>query len=520
MFCPKNRSWGSCSGPSALLSSATYADLALVRDRVARRCWRGATAFLERHLWRIVTAPKRQLGLTVTAAIVVANMIGTGVFTSTGFQAASLHDGLTILACWVLGGVIALCGAATYAELGSMMPKAGGEYVYLREAYHPVVGFMSGWVSLTAGFSAPIAVGALAFSRYLGTLWPAVNGAPWASVHVSLNLFDPPLVDFWIRFGPTHAVAMTLIVAIAALHMFDAKVGGWVQAVFTAAKVVLIVLFIVGGVLIGHGNWNNLAPQHGGLSNLMTISFATSLMYVNFAYSGWNAAAYIAGEVVRPERTIPLALLLGTGIVMVLYVLLNLVFLYAVPIDQLAGPQGVVFEVGDRAARSLFGDGAGRLVTSVIALALVSSVSAMVMAGPRVYSAMARDRALPTALARHNRRGVPAIAVVVQAVLACTFVMVGDVGKLIRFVGFALAIFAGLAVASVFVLRAQGKRSTYRTTGYPITPAIFIAVSLWIVYAQVRDRPLEALAVAFVLILGGAIYWATSRGKQPVAENL
>jgi basic amino acid/polyamine antiporter, APA family len=463
-----------------------------------------------------VTKPLRQLGLTVTAAIVIANMIGTGVFTSTGFQAASLHDPWTILVCWIVGGVVALCGAATYAELGSMMPKAGGEYVYLREAYHPSVGFMSGWVSLTAGFSAPIAVAALAFASYLGKLVPAVAGAPWASKHIDLGF-----VDFGVRIGPGQAVAMVLILAVVALHSFDAKIGGWVQAAFTAAKVLLIALFILGGLFLGDGNWGNLATQGDGLGNVFTSAFATSLMYVSFAYSGWNAAAYIAGEVKEPSRTIPRALLLGTGTVMVLYVLINLVFLYAVPTSVLGGANGggPVFEVGDAAARQLFGNRAGAMVTSVIALALVSAVSAMVMAGPRVYAAMARDHALPHQLATHNRRGVPVFAVITQGVLGCLFVLVGDADKLIRFVGFTLAIFAGLAVGAVFILRARGRTSEYRTTGYPVTPLVFIAMSLWIVYVQCKDRPLEAIAVALVLGLGALVYWITQGRKVSVIEE-
>jgi APA family basic amino acid/polyamine antiporter len=458
-----------------------------------------------------MSKPVRQLGLTVTAAIVVANMIGTGVFTSTGFQAASLHDPMTILLCWIIGGVVALCGAATYAELGSMMPKAGGEYVYLREAYHPAVGFMSGWVSLTAGFSAPIAVAALAFSKYVGTLVPSISGADWFSATIDIHW-----TSFPIHFGPGQAVAILLIVAVAAMHSFDAKVGGWVQAAFTAAKVLLIVLFILGGIFLGDGNWGNFATRGGGTSNVFTTAFATSLMYVSFAYSGWNAAAYIAGEVENPSRTIPRALLLGTGIVMVLYVLLNVVFLYAVPTETLAKP---IFEVGDAAARSLFGNRAGAMITAVIALALVSAVSAMVMAGPRVYAAMARDHALPHQLAHHNARGVPVTAVITQAVLASLFVVVGDPDKLIRFVGFTLAYSANLAVIAVFVLRAKGMTSAYKTFGYPVTPIVFCAMSTWIVFAQVKDRPGEALAVVGVLAVGALIYWFTLGRKPPVDED-
>ncbi|MBA3455919.1 MAG: APC family permease [Deltaproteobacteria bacterium] len=455
-----------------------------------------------------MTQPTRRLGLTVTAAIVIANMIGTGVFTSAGFQAAALHDPMTILACWVVGGVLALCGAAAYAELGSMMPHAGGEYVYLREAYHPVVGFMSGWVSLTAGFSAPIATASILFSIYLATLIPALQTAePWVSGVVTV--------------GPQQVISLALIGLITLLHTFDTKVGSSVQAVFTAAKVLLIVLLILGGLFLGDGNWSNLASQSGGLANIGTTAFATSLMYVSFAYSGWNAAAYIANEVERPERNLPRALLLGTGTVMVLYVLLNLVFLYAVPSSVLAGEGGggPVIEVGDVAAKALFGSSAGKLVSSVIAIALVSSVSAMIMAGPRVYAAMAKDRALPQLLAQHNDRGVPVFAVIAQGVIASIFVLVGDLGSLIRFVGFTLAIFAALTVSAVFVLRARGHRAAYRTFGYPLTPVAFIALSAWIAYSQIRTQPKESLVVACVLAVGAALYTFVAHGKPPHGDQ-
>jgi APA family basic amino acid/polyamine antiporter len=463
-----------------------------------------------------MTPPRRQLGFSITAAIVVANMIGTGVFTSTGFQAHDLHDPATILITWVVGGVLALCGAAAYAELGAMMPRAGGEYVYLREAYHPAVGFMSGWVSLTAGFSAPIAASALAFATYLAKLVPGLaSPAPWLTA--SLDIGGHHIFTF--ALGATQAVAIGLIIVVTALHSFDAKLGGWVQAGFTAAKVLLIVGFIAGGLLAGTGDWHNLHSQHGGLANVGTTSFAIALMYVSFAYSGWNAAAYVAGEVERPEKTLPRALLAGTGIVMTLYVLLNLVFLYAVPSDTLAGPTdsfNPVIEVGDAAARQLFGDRAGQLVTSVIALALISAVSAMVMAGPRVYAAMAADRALPQQLGRYSRRGVPMVAVITQGVLGVLFVLVGDLGQLIRFVGFTLAMFAALTVTALFVLRGRGLRAPYRTIGYPVTPILFIVLSGWIAYAQIKEHVKESLVVAGMLAVGGILYWIFGRnGASP-----
>jgi basic amino acid/polyamine antiporter, APA family len=434
-----------------------------------------------------VTPPKRQLGLGITAAIVVANMIGTGVFTSTGHQAKSLFDPTTILLCWVIGGVIALCGAACYAELGTLMPKAGGEYVYLREAYHPALGFMSGWVSMTAGFSAAIATAAHLFSKYLATLLPGIDGAV-----------------------AQKAIASALIIAIACMHGFDTKLGGRVQEGFTIMKVLLIVVFIVLGLASGNGSWSNFDSVHGGVAeNLPTLPFAIALMYVSFAYSGWNAAAYIAGEVEKPEKNLPRSLLLGTGIVMALYVLLNVIYFYALPPKVLAGPDdgyAPIIEVGAAAAASLFGEKGGHAITSLIALALVSAVSAMVMAGPRVYAAMAADRALPHPLAYHSKRGVPVVAVATQAVVGIAFVMVGDLGKLIRFAGFTLAVFAALTVGALFILRARGLKGPYKTFGYPITPLLFIATSIWIAYAQIKENPTESLYVAGVLVAGFLLY--------------
>ncbi|MFN0246901.1 MAG: APC family permease [Kofleriaceae bacterium] len=469
-----------------------------------------------------MTPPKRRLGLTVTAAITVANMIGVGVFTSTGFQAESLFDPMTILACWVVGGLLALCGAAAYAELGSMMPRAGGEYVYLSEAYHPAVGFMSGIVSLTAGFSAPIAAAAIAFSAYLAKLISGLQGAPWLVIDLGVK----------ITIGAQQVVSIGLVLAVTALHSFDSKVGGSVQAVFTAMKVLLIVAFIIAGFAVGNGDWSNLASQHGGLSNIGTTAFATALMYVSFAYSGWNSAAYIANEVERPERNLPRALLLGTGVVMALYVLINIVFLYAVPSNILAGrvpeaiqgyatawPGGPPIEVGDLAARNLFGASAGGVVSAVIALALISSVSAMIMAGPRVYAAMAVNRALPHQLATFNKRGVPVNAVITQGVLAILFVLIGDLGSLLRFIGFTLAIFAALTVGSLFVLRRRGLRSAYRTWGYPVTPVAFIVMSAWIAYSQVKQRPLESSIGAGVLVLGALLYHVLGKDKPKLLDQ-
>jgi APA family basic amino acid/polyamine antiporter len=439
----------------------------------------------------------KRLGVIAATAIVVANMIGTGVFTSTGYQAASLHDAGTILVVWVVGGVLALCGAASYAELGAMMPRVGGEYVYLREGLHPMVGVMSGWASVLAGFSAPIAASSMAFAKYAAAIDPDLAGAGWQK-----------------------ALAIGLIVAMTGLHSFSTVVGGRVQTVFTAAKTLLIVTFILVGLGAGKGDTAHFAAQNGGLDNIWTAAFGLSLMYVSFAYSGWNAGAYIAGEIDRPEKSVPRALLFGTGLVMLLYVLLNVVFLYALPVDVLGGGGNgpPIEEVGDATARMLFGATGGQMLSTLIALALVSSVSAMVMAGPRVYAAMAEDGALPRALARRSGGGAPAWSVVVQGALAIAITLTGRFDQIVRYVGFTLTIFAALTVIAMIVLRftRPGAPRPYRTFGYPLTPALFILGSVWIAYSQVKLYPKESVYGVGTLVFGAVAYLA-SRLHRPAA---
>jgi APA family basic amino acid/polyamine antiporter len=449
-----------------------------------------------------VTPPKRQLGIAVAAALVIANMIGAGVFTIPGFQAAySFQDPWVMMSTWLVGGIVALCGAAVYAELGSLMPRAGGEYVYLREAYHPVIGFMSGWVSLIVGFSAPIAAAALLFASYVGAVVPALHGT------VAIK-----------------TIACALILGMTALHAFDTRVGGRVQTGFTIAKVVLIAVFVLAGLFIGDGDWGHFST--GGKSPLGHLgaqlsttagaaAYATALMYVSFAYSGWNAAAYIAGEIEQPQRTLPRALLLGTGLVMLLYIGLNLIFIYALP-PVLMGVDPIKSPVGDLAARALFGTHAGDLLSSLIALALMSAVSAMMMAGPRVYATMAADHALPKPLAHYSERGVPSVAVGVQCALAVGFAILSDPDQLIEWVGFSLSFFAALTVGAVFVFRMRGKVAPYRTPGYPVTPVVFLSLSLWAVYYGAKARPLLAIAMAIVLVLGAVIYLLTASSKPRI----
>lgn len=459
----------------------------------------------------------RRLGLLTATAIVVANMIGTGVFTTTGHMVLGLES-TPILAGWFLGGVLALCGAAVYGELGVTMPRVGGEYVYLKEAFHPAVGFLSGWVSLVVGFSAPIAAAAIAFSKYLGVVFPG---------------------------APVKGAAIALIAFTTALHMADVILGSRVQNVLAALKTLLILVFIVAGLLVGSGDWSNLDTALPGASGAMlTAPFWVSLVYVSFSYSGWNAAAYLAGELDDPGRTLPRALFLGTAIVTVLYLGLNLVFLYAAPAAELAGKE----EVGAVAASHLFGERAARWLSTLIFLGLMSSVSAMVMAGPRVYTAMAEDGLFFQFLARRNRRGAPVFSVLLQGLLAMVFVLAVPFDALVRYIGFTLSIFTALTVLGAGVLRARqaaqvsaapptglaGRvaavartflvRSSpgldtrgYRAVGWPVTPLLFLALSLWMVVFLIRERPVATLlGGGSTVILGSIVYllWRTLGSRR------
>ena len=432
-------------------------------------------------------ATVRRIGLTPATAIVVANMIGTGVFISTGYMVHAV-DATTNLIAWLVGGVLALCGAAVYAELGAMMPRVGGEYVYLKQGLHPAVGFLSGWVSLIAGFSAPIGAAALAFGRYTTAAIPSL---PISS----------------------KAAAVGLIVFVTALHAFHVVLGSTVQTVFTMLKVGLILVFIIAGFTVGNGDFANLSTHlDGASSSVFSGAFAVQLFWVSFAYSGWNAAAYIAGEIREPGRNVPRALFFGTALVAGLYLLLDLVFLHAAPA---AGLSAIINnrEVGSSAAIALFGERAGVWLSTLIALALISTVSAMVMAGPRVYTAMAEDGLFFAFLARRHRLGGPLYSVLIQGAIAIILALTLDLQELVLYIGFTLSIFAALAVVAAVVLRIRqpDAKRPYRAFGWPVTPALFLGISLWLVVQGILQNPRECLQWGGLTLLSGVAIWLAWR---------
>jgi APA family basic amino acid/polyamine antiporter len=438
---------------------------------------------------------ERHLRLRSATALVIANMIGAGIFTTTGFQAADLrHPGL-IFALWVVGGLLAVLGALCYGELGAMMPEAGGEYVYLRETYGPAFGFMSAFVSLTAGFSAAIASAVESFVVYLGHFAPFLSEERTIAGGV----------------GVVDVTAVALVWLLVWIHMRPVRAGTGFNDAITALKVAGIVAIVLAAVTIGRGNASNLVtplPTFAELGTSETLAaLGTSLVFVMFCFAGWNAAAYVASEMEDPQRELPRALLLGTGAVLVLYLALNGVYFYGASVDELAGE----VEVGVVAARSLFGGWGVGFVTTVLCASILASASAMTMAGPRVYWALGRDAANSSpfaALARTRTGGAPATALVVQGIATSIFVLSGRVDQIQQYAGFTLSLFASLAVSCVIVLRLRRPEAVrpFRAWGYPWTPLLFLTVSAWMMFWAFRGRPLESSLGLATVAVGGVLF--------------
>ena len=451
---------------------------------------------------------KREIGLFTAIAIVVANMVGTGIFTTSGFVLQEVGSPLALLLGWVVGGAFAMCGALCYGELGARYPRAGGEYVYLREAFGKPVAFLSGWISLIVGFSAPIAAAAIAFSIYLLKALGAT-----ANIHRVFSIFGIPVFSFSLPV----MLAIVVVLLLSILHVHSLRVGSRVQNLLTLFKIVLVVGFIVTGVFSSGGS---TAHFTGGFSIgvLLDGNFAVALIYISFAYSGWNAAAYLGGEIKRPHRTIPMAMLVGTSIVTALYLLLNLVYVYALPPDDMRG----VMDVAAAAGARLFGPGIGRWLNGAISLGLLSVISAMILAGPRVYYAMSRDGIFFSLFGSVDAtRHTPAHAIGLQAAIAIAMIVSASYDKLLIYIGFTLSLFALLTVIGLMRVRLKdpGKGPAYRTWGYPLTPLIFILGNLWIIYFSVRSRPAPVVWGFVTIAAGLGLYVYFHRTRSPTREK-
>lgn len=436
----------------------------------------------------------RQFSSRVALAVVVANMIGTGVFTSLGYQLADIDSGFAILALWAIGGVTALCGALSYAEMGAAVPRSGGEYHFLSFVYHPGAGFISGWVSATVGFAAPVALVAMTFGAYLQAVFPGF---------------------------PQTIAACVLIAALALGHMRSHEASSRVQWVFTLIKLVLILVFCIATfALVPQGQPIRFAPAASDLAVMGSAGFAVALIYVNYAYTGWNAATYITGELEDPQRSLPRVLAVGTGVVMVIYVLLNAAFLYAAPAAEMVGK----IEIGYIAGQYVFGPQGAKIMAVALALLLISSVSAMTLAGPRVLQVIGQDHQIMSVLAKLNGNGIPAIAIALQSIIAIAFVITATFQSILVFTGFVLGLNTLFAVFGVILLRWRQPDlpRPFRVPLYPLPPIIYCSVMLWTLVHILRERPIEGwLGLGIVLV--GAVAYGLSvvlsrRGASPSAH--
>lgn len=439
----------------------------------------------------------RQLGIISATALVVSNMVGTGIFATSGFLAGDLGAPSLVLIIWVVGALFALVGAFCYSELGVNFPSSGGEYVYLTRAYGPTWGFMSGWVSFFAGFSAPIAAAALAFSDYLGYFFPALKQAN--------AQFTIGPAGFSLKLGGAQLTASVLIALFTILNFFGVRRVARVQNVLTATKILVLVAFIGLGFAIGTGSWGHFSMSTARTSTTsLPAQFAISLFWIYVAYSGWNAATYVAEELKRPEKTLPVALAVGAGLVAALYLGLNLVFIYATPLGEMKG----VVAVGSLAASKLFGAGVAGIFSALMALSLVSTVNAMVTIGPRVYYAMAKNKAfLPMAARVDPRWHTPVPAIVLQGLCAVLMTLT-PFPELVIYIGFTLNFFAVMSVSSLFLFRRRAEWQKLRVVSfaYPLLPALFLLVGGWMTVYGFLMKPKVSLAAVLTVAVGAVVY--------------
>jgi len=453
---------------------------------------------------------ERRLGPWDAAAIVISNVIGVGIFITPGFIATLLPNRAAMLGVWLLGGVLALFGALAYAELAARQPEAGGEYVYLREAFGGLAAFLTGWTSFVAGFSGAIAAAGVGVAAYLDKLLPGVgNETPIGTWHLG-----PLAVTLSIRA----IVAIAIIVALALVQMRGVGLGRVLQNSLTTVKVLALLVFAAVGFIVT--GVNAAQPAFPADSPVRATSWLLALVPVMFSYTGWNAAVYVAEEIRDPVRNVPRALMIGTTITVALYLALNALYLRVVPQEQFLGKVAV----GEVAAERLFGAWAAVLFSVVAVVIILSSLSAMTTAGPRVYFAMARDGAFVPAAARvHPHYRTPAIAIIAQAIWSSLLVLSGTFDQLLTYTGFGVILFSALAVLSLFVVRrTPAQTKVFRAWGYPWAPGLFCLVGFAIVLNTIREEPGVASAGLGVMAAGIPIYWwvkQKGKGKELRAKG-
>ena len=435
----------------------------------------------------------QRIGWFTASCLLVSNIIGGGIFTTTGLMARDLGDPLLILLLWAIGGVFAIGGAMVYGELGSRLPHSGGDYVYLRETYGSLVAFLSGWTSFTIGFGAAVAASAISFSAYALRVIPIEDDGGWGAKGLSLGLL-------WV---------VTLI------HCGGLTGGGRLQRLITSTKVLAIGALILGGLSASTAQWDLLSTRPSDV-HPTPGSIAIALVIVTYCYLGWNVAGFIATEIENPQRTLPRVMIGGTAFVATIYVLLNVVYLSALSISALA--QEPIVPVAEKSSAALWGPASGRFVAAILCLSIAGAVSAMTWAGPRVYWAMAHDGIISSWLARRDpHTGVPTRAILCQTLWASLLILSGTFEQLLVYSGMILAFFMALTLSAIFPLRARATQDTtlYRIPFYPVLPALLVIGALTIVCTSFLQRPMQALYGTITVLAGLPLYlyWKRHSGR-------
>ena len=417
----------------------------------------------------------RRLGQLTATALVIASMMGTGVFTTSGLLLADLGSPWPVMAAWLVGGALAACGALSYGALARRLPESGGEYLFLSHTLHPAAGNMAGWISLLVGFSAPLAAAAFGFGEY---------------------------VKGWFPGSTPQELGSLLLIGFALVHGMHVSGGAWMQNITVLLKVLLMLVFMAfAWPRLPAGHWPAAGAESGGLG-----TFAMALVWVSFSYSGWNAAVYIAGEVRNPERTLPRALLLGTGLVTLLYLALNAAFLSAAPVPELAGK----VEVARAAAFALGGKDWADFISALVALALATSVSAMMMAGPRVYARMASDGFMPRRLAAGS--GAPVSAIALQCAIALVLLWTAAFESLLTYIGFTLSLSTAATIVGLMCLKRR-EGENFEVPGWPWAPVLYLLGVLWMAVAAIVRQPTESVWGLATLAVGW-LSWRLNRSRN------
>lgn len=406
-----------------------------------------------------------------SSSFIIASMVGTGVFTSLGYQLLNIDSIFPLLFLWIIGGFLALCGALTYGELATLYPRSGGEYSLLSKIIHPSVGFCAGLISATIGFAAPSVLASIAFSNYISTIFDFIN---------------------------IKLIAVIIIFSFHVIHISSIKVGTSFQNISTLIKILFIIIFIGIGFKVDNPQKLALIPTNKDFNIIFSSFFAVNLIWVSYAYTGWNSVIYIASEVKKPYENISKSMFFSTLSVMFLYVLLNYIFLYTAPISSLIGE----VEVAHISARYIFGESGGKIISIGISLLLLSTVRSYVYIGPRVMEVMGNDYAILSIFKKTDSKKIPRNAFLLQFFISILFILTSSFEQVLMYTGISLILTSSLTVFALFISRVKDKnlKRPYKTWGFPITPIFYLLLNTWILYHSFLESTIESLIGFFIFV--------------------